>query len=106
MGASEIYWDEHFRWVDSRFFVTADKPGGIELSLEVEARPRIARKDLLKGARCSRRQVAAVPIKGRQTVTLFLPVDGGKANEFSVRCGQRRKANRVGPKILEFSGLR
>lgn len=103
-GPLETYRDERFRWVDndSQLFVAADKPGDIELSLAVEAGPGVGGKCLLKALDASGRQVAAVPIKGRQTVTLFLPVESGKPNEFRLHVDGGGKRIASDPRILNF----
>jgi hypothetical protein len=107
-GPLETYRDEHFRWVDnnSQFFVTADKSGDIELSLAVEAGPGVGGKCLLKALDASGRQVAAVPIKGRQTVTLFLRVEGGNPNEFKLHVDGGGKRIASDPRILNFRVFR
>ena len=103
-GPLETYRGEHFRWVenDAQIFVTADKPGDIELSLAVEAGPGVGGKCLLKALDASGRQAAAIPVKGRETVTLFLPVESGKPNAFRLHVDGGGKRIASDPRVLNF----
>jgi hypothetical protein len=103
-GPLETYRGEYFRWVenDAQVFITADKPGDAGLSLAVEAGPGVGGKCLLKVLDASGRQVAAAPVRARETVTVFLPVEGGKPNEFRLHVDGGGKRIASDPRVLNF----
>ena len=103
-GPLETFKSEHFRWVenDAVVQITPERSGDAELALTVEAGPGVDGKCLLKVLDVNGRQVAAVKIAGRQTVSLFVPVEAGKANEFRLHVDEGGKKIASDPRVLNF----
>jgi hypothetical protein len=100
----ETFRGERFRWVanDAILHVTPAESGEIGLSLVVEPGPGVAGKCILKALDGSGRQVASAAVRGRQTVTLIVPADGGKNNEFKLHVDGGGRPAKDDPRILNF----
>jgi len=103
-GPIEIFRGERFRWVenDAQILIAPQKTGDLEVSLEVEAGPGVGRQCLLKALDASGRQVAAVLVEGRKTVSLFVPLETGKPNEFRLHVDGGGRRTPSDPRILNF----
>jgi hypothetical protein len=105
----ETFKNETFRWVanDAQFFVEAAAPERRRFRLTVEPGPGVGGKPFVLEIRdASGRQVDAVEVRRRETVQLFVPLEGGRENEFRfhVEGGGRSAPN--DQRILNFRVLR
>ena len=102
-GPLESSRGENFRWVDNdaTIVVTAEKSGDLAIALVVEAGPGVGGKCLLK-AMASGHQVASALVEGRESIKLFVPVEGGKPNQFQLHVDGGGKKIPTDPRILNF----
>jgi hypothetical protein len=108
-GVLETFHNQTFRWVDNdaQVSVTADQPGEVGVSLLAEPGPGVAGKPfLLKALDSSGRQIGAVPVRGRETVKLFVPVEAGKPTEFRLHVDGGGKPTPNDARILNFRAFR
>lgn len=104
-GVVETFRAETFRWVDNdaQILITPQKTGDFALSVVVEPGPGVGGNPfLLKALDQSGRQVAAVRVEGRGTVKLFVPVEGGKPNQFRLHVDGGGMPAKNDPRILNF----
>jgi len=100
--------NDTFRWVenDAQVEITADKTGDVALTLVVEPGPGVGGPFLLKALDSSGRQVAAALVSERERVTLFVPVEAQKVNEFRLHVDGAGKKITTDPRVLNFRVFR
>jgi len=84
-GVFESYQGETFRWVenDAQILVAVTHTGMRRLDVTLASGPGLEGRDFVLQVRDpSGRQVAAVGVRGRQTVEVILPVDAVQHNDF------------------------
>lgn len=105
----ETFHNETFRWVtnDAQILIAAPRAGTQRLKIALASGPGLQGKSFLLQARDpSGRQVAAVQVRGRQTVELFLPVQAGE-NDFRLHVdGGGHATPGKDPRILNFRVFR
>jgi hypothetical protein len=108
-GVLETFHNQTFRWVDNdaQVSVTADQPVEMGVSLLAEPGPGVAGKPfLLKVLDSSGRQIGAVPVRGRELVKFYIPVEAGKAAEFRLHVDGGGRPAPNDPRTLNFRVFR
>jgi hypothetical protein len=101
----ETYRGLHFRWVsnDARFLVHAPPATPLNLAFDVEAGPGLGTTNftlLVKSS--SGGTIARVPVKGKQSVIVTLPVTPGKDAAFSLHVDGGGQKVASDPRVLNF----
>jgi maltose O-acetyltransferase len=106
--AVELFGGEVFRWVtnDAEVVVTEPTGGERQLRLEVEPGPGLGQQPFtLNVVDEHARQVASVPVAGREVVRLRLPLPRGNRTVFRLRTDGGGQPCRGDPRILNFRVL-
>ena len=106
----ETYRNETFRWVknDAQILIAPGKPGIRRLSMTIEPGPGLnGSAFVLRVLDSSGRQVDAAEVRQRETVQMFLPVEGAGENAYRLHVDNEGKpAPGKDPRILNFRVFR
>ena len=104
-GPVEKFSGETFRWVDNdaKIQITVEAAQTVAVIVTAESGPGLGVGSfLLKLMDSTGRQLGALPVRKRGTVTFFVSVDPGKANEFHLHVDGGGKRVPQDPRVLNF----